>query len=262
MFCTEPFRIPLAGRVDVCCFDKVRASRGEEETYIRGAAYCVLRTVYCVLRTAYCVLCTVYCVLCTVYGVLLLTQILCCFDKTGTLTSDDLEARGVVLPPPRDGDGDGDGDGGGDGEWTLTEADELPAESTFVLAGCQSLVQLPGAAGLAGDPLEMAAMEAIGWSQTKGDVIAPLKGGSPAGAKLRRLRRFDFSSALRRMSVIVEAETGGKGGKDGIPDRSILVLAKGAPEAIQDMLDPRTAPRDYRTAYLEWAARGYVRDYL
>ena len=113
-----------------------------------------------------------------------------------------------------DGDGDGGGDGGGRSVgWTLTEADELPAESTFVLAGCQSLVQLPGAAGLAGDPLEMAAMEAIGWSQTKGDVIAPLQGGSPAGAKLRRLRRFDFSSALRRMSVIVEAETGkGKGG--------------------------------------------------
>lgn len=169
VYCTEPFRIPFAGKVEICCF-----------------------------------------------------------DKTGTLTSDNLIVEGVALA--EDG-------------CKVTPIAEIPIESTQVLATCHSLVQLDD--GLVGDPLEKATLTAVDWTLTKGDAVIPKKGKSPG---LKIFHRFHFSSALKRMSVIVGYIP------SGTTETVYNVTVKGAPETLKEMF--RNPPQEYDEVYLKLSRRG------
>ncbi|TPX56048.1 hypothetical protein PhCBS80983_g04821 [Powellomyces hirtus] len=170
IYCTEPFRIPFAGKVDVACF-----------------------------------------------------------DKTGTLTAENLIVEGITGL-----------DGGLD---ALLKPTNAPERTTQVLAAAHALVMLDD--GIIGDPMEKNTLESIDWTLTKSDVLHPKKDGQAKDA-MRIIRRFQFSSSLKRMSTVSARQEQGR--------ERIFVAVKGAPETIKNMLV--TVPEGYDEHYKTWARRG------
>ena len=189
----------------------------------------------------------------------------CLFDKTGTLTTDRLVPMGVVCL-----------DAGGS-DATPRSPEPLRAASNAaaaVLAACHSLVAAEDGAKdrkakLVGDPIELTALQALGWTydartstatpptglvanaaaknneNPKKKAPKPLHGRVPEGSPPRKvsiLSRFHFSSALQRMSVVADV--------DGVA----TALVKGSPEAVGALL--RQAPAWFEPAYVGLAERG------
>ncbi|KAI0045926.1 endoplasmic reticulum Ca-transporting P-type ATPase [Auriscalpium vulgare] len=170
IFCTEPFRIPFAGRVDVCCF-----------------------------------------------------------DKTGTITAENLVVEGVVGVDAND-------------RLKLVNVKETSRETTLCLAGAHALVRLDDGT-IVGDPMEKTTLEALDWQISKGDAVTPASASAPHRTSLAIRRRFQFSSALKRMSTVATLP-GGRG----------LVSVKGAPETIRKMLG--TVPEAYDDTFKWYTRRG------
>ncbi|KAI0828564.1 endoplasmic reticulum Ca-transporting P-type ATPase [Trametes gibbosa] len=170
IFCTEPFRIPSAGRVDVCCF-----------------------------------------------------------DKTGTITAENLVVEGVVGVDPSD-------------PLKLVDVKATQRETTLALAAAHALVRLDDGT-IVGDPMERTTLDALNWQLSKGDHIAPADVSAPHRTNLIIRRRFQFSSALKRMSTV-----------SSLPNGRCIVASKGAPETIKRML--ATVPSHYDETYKWYTRRG------
>lgn len=173
IFCTEPFRIPLAGKVDVCCF-----------------------------------------------------------DKTGTITGEDLVVEGVAGLS-------------GSHSRTLTPVTETPNETKLTLASAHALVLLEDGV-IVGDPMERTTLDALDWQLTKGDNISPKDKEVAYSAQINVRRRFQFSSAMKRMSTLSYATD--KSGK------RLLASVKGAPETLKSMFSQ--LPEGYDETYKYFTRRG------
>lgn len=170
IFCTEPFRIPFAGRVDVCCF-----------------------------------------------------------DKTGTITAENLVLEGVAGIDPEN-------------KMKLIDVKEAGRETIHCLAAAHALVRLDDGT-IVGDPMEKTTLDALNWQLSGSDVIKPVEKTAAHGTTLLIRRRFQFSSALKRMSTISSQ-----------PNGKLVVAVKGAPETIKKML--LDVPSFYDDTYKRFTREG------
>lgn len=165
VYCTEPFRIPYAGRIDVCCF-----------------------------------------------------------DKTGTLTAEDLVFEGLA------------GLHDGSDIRTLKSADEASQEVLAAIGAAHALVKLDDGE-VVGDPMEKAILKAASWTVDYKDIVK-----RKGLANVRILRRFQFSSTLKRSSSIANQ------------DHRFFAAVKGAPETIRERLT--SVPQDYDEIYKSFTRSG------
>ncbi|CAH6720163.1 endoplasmic reticulum transmembrane helix translocase [[Candida] jaroonii] len=170
VYCTEPFRIPLAGRIDVCCF-----------------------------------------------------------DKTGTLTAEDLVFEGLA-------------GFNSDDIHHLYSCDEAPETTSLVLGSAHALVKLDDGE-VVGDSMEQATLKAAKWVVGDKDTVERQKPNGKS-EKIKILRRFQFSSALKRSSSISSVNTLNKN----------LISVKGAPETLRSMIDE--LPSNYEDIYKSFTRSG------
>lgn len=170
IYCTEPFRIPLAGRLDVCCF-----------------------------------------------------------DKTGTLTAEDLVFEGLAGFK-------------NDDIHHLYTCEEAPETTALVLGSAHALVKLDDG-DVVGDPMEQATLKAAAWTVGYNDTVE--RPGKNKTEKIKILRRFQFSSSLKRSSAITSINT--------LPGKN-FVAVKGAPETIRSMLVD--APENYEQCFKSFTRAG------
>ena len=135
-------------------------------------------------------------------------------------------------------------------EWSFSPVDNLrlldvkdtTKETTLCIAAAHALVQLDDGT-VVGDPMERTTLDALDWKIGKGDQVAPASGTAPHRSVIHVRRRFQFSSALKRMSTISTLPTG-----------KVLVSVKGAPETIKTMLE--VVPEHYDDTYKYFTRRG------
>lgn len=123
----------------------------------------------------------------------------------------------------------------------LVDVKESGRETTSALASAHALVRLDDGT-IVGDPMEKTTLDALGYQLNKGDIVSQGEHNRHHGS-LQIRRRFQFSSALKRMSTV-----------STLSNNRTLVAVKGAPETIKTML--ADVPSFYDDTYKWFTRRG------
>lgn len=140
----------------------------------------------------------------------------------------------------------------------LVDVKQTSRETTLCLAAAHALVRLDDGT-IVGDPMEKTTLAALEWNLAKGtcvfpphffllihapgDQISPANANAPHKTQLLIRRRFQFSSALKRMSTV-----------SNLPGGKTIAAVKGAPETIKGMLS--NVPGHYDDTYKYFTRKG------
>ncbi|KAL3942258.1 MAG: hypothetical protein SGBAC_003528 [Bacillariaceae sp.] len=181
--------------------------------------------------------CQVYCT--EIFRIPIAGQVnVCCFDKTGTLTSDEMRLNGVRLVDTENGNGFVE---------VMKPDESLPWEATLVMAACHALAL--GGSGfnnVIGDPLEKTIMSTTGYRLVQNNELERELASEDRASKIQIVQRFNFTSRLKRMSVLARVGSADTG----------WILTKGAPEVIKQLLKEGTCPHDYDKVSMHHMGRG------
>ncbi|EDV19820.1 uncharacterized protein TRIADDRAFT_61737 [Trichoplax adhaerens] len=173
---------------------------------------------------------------------------LVCFDKTGTLTEDFAEFSGVRASA----------NGRFLDMWTELEG-HLHDIVTTVMATCHSLTWLRNE--ICGDPTEIAMFHASKWllddSIKEGYLhenltiqslirVPPESSDNQQNQLYGILKRFEFTSELKRMSVIIHNDK----------TRDLELVMKGAPETVIHYCNANSVPDDFLTILESYTSQG------
>lgn len=128
----------------------------------------------------------------------------------------------------------------------LVPVTECPKDTVLTLASAHALVLLEEG-GVVGDPMERTTLEALDWKLSKGDNISPNSKDAKHVAQINVRRRFQFSSAMKRMSTLSYTTTKSEGKK-------LVASVKGAPETLKPMFS--NLPDNYDETFKSFTRKG------
>ena len=224
IFCTEPFRVPMGGRITTCCFDKTGTLTSDEM---------ILNSII---------------VSSSAPSTSSLSSSSPPSSPSSSSSSSSAAAAAAAAVELKSLD-------------LSTVPSSLPLETARILAACHSLsVQSDG--GIIGDPLEQTCLSSVKWIlAASGDIVYPPLGSDARPVKV--LHRYGFESRLKRMSVVVRDENPGNSSSSSFGGHELvssppplMLLCKGAPETMKSLLVASSVPPDFDKVSMEHMSRG------